>query len=40
MYSFEAGTEKAVDPEVLHMLSEIPHDRENWVPQCVEVPFF
>jgi len=33
-------TERALDPEVLHMLSEIRHDRENWVPQCVESPSF
>ena len=35
MFSCEAVTEKALDTDVLHMLSEIHHDRENWVPQCV-----
>ena len=40
VYSCEAVTEKGLDPEVLHMLSEIHHDRENWVPQCVELPSF
>ena len=40
VYSCEAVTEKALDPEVLHMLSDIHHDRENWAPQCVELPSF
>ena len=40
VYSCEAVTERALDPEVLHMLSEIHHDRENWVPQCVELLSF
>ena len=40
VYSCEAVTEKGLDPEVLHMLSEIHHDRENWVPQGVELPSF
>ena len=40
MYSCEAVTEKGFDTEVLHMLSEIHHDRENWVPQCVELLSF
>ena len=40
VYSCQAATEKALDPEVLHMLSEIHHERENWVPQCVELPSF
>ena len=40
MYSCEAVTEKALDPEVLHKLSEIHHDRENWVLHGVELlPF-
>ena len=38
--SCEAVTEKALDPEVPHMFSEIHHERENWVPQCVELPSF
>ena len=38
MYSCEAVTEKALDPEVLHILQWIHHDSENGVPQCVEVP--
>ena len=40
MYSCEAVTEKALDPEVLHMFSEIHHDRENLVPQGVELASF
>ena len=40
VYSCEAVPEKALDPEVLHMLSEIHHDRENLVPQCVELTSF
>ena len=40
VYSCEAVTERALDPEVLHMLSEIHHDRENWVPQGVQLPSF
>ena len=40
VYSCEAVTEKALDPEVLHMLSDGHHDRENWAPQCVELPSF
>ena len=40
MSSCEAVTEKALDPEVLHMLSEIHHDRENLVPQCLELTSF
>ena len=38
--SCEAVTEKALESEVLHMLSEIHHDRENWVPQGVELHSF
>ena len=40
VYSYEAVTEKVHDPDVLHKLQEIHHDRENWVPQCVELPSF
>jgi len=40
VYSCEAVTEKALDAEVLHKLSEIHHDRENWVLQGVELPSF
>ena len=35
MYSCAAVTEKALDPEVPPMLSDIHHDSENLVPQCV-----
>jgi hypothetical protein len=40
VYSCEAVTEKGLGQEVPHMLSEIHHDRENCVPQCVELPSF
>ena len=40
VYSCEALTEKARDPEVLHKLSEIHRDRENLVPHGVELPSF
>ena len=40
MYSCEAVTEKARDPEVLHKLSEIHRDRESMVPHGVELPSF
>ena len=40
VYSCEAVIEKALHPEVLHILPDIHHDRENWFPQCVELPSF
>lgn len=40
VYPCEEVTEKALDSEVLHKLSEIHRDRENLVPHGVELPSF